>query len=257
MLLFLLVSCANVASLQLARTTARRRELAVRAALGARRWHVLRQLLVESFVLAAVGRSRGRARCGVGNRRRARCRSRRSAAAPRRRPGRSACAVILRIHHHLRCRGAGRDRAGRRCARTRSGAGDPYGWPRIIQQVSAACVVPSTQQLLIVGEMALAMTLLTAGGLDGAEPATSTGGTRRLQPRWRDRRQADAADGRATRRNNDRHSWRVSKRALRRQPLVADVAIGSDLPFTGSSSASSLTPDGDPERVGAATTAIT
>ena len=53
-LLFLLVSCANVASLQLARTTARRRELAVRAALGARQWHVLRQLLVESLVFATA-----------------------------------------------------------------------------------------------------------------------------------------------------------------------------------------------------------
>ncbi len=66
-LLFLLVSCANVASLQLARTTARRRELAVRAALGARQWHVLRQLLVESFVLAARCGDPGRAVRGMGH----------------------------------------------------------------------------------------------------------------------------------------------------------------------------------------------
>ncbi len=108
----LLIACANLANLQLARLTSRHRELALRTTLGATRTQLLRLVLAEALVLAAVGAGR-RVRGGLRwprARARARPRSREPGLRVRVRLARSLFHCGRRCRRRARCRAVARTR---------------------------------------------------------------------------------------------------------------------------------------------------
>jgi predicted permease len=242
-LLFLLIACANVAGLQLARTMAKRRELAVRLALGAGRWRVLRHLLAESMVLAAIAGVAGALLAAWG-----------VSAADVLMPERAlplyvqpaidlrslaftliasflsgALVAILPAIFYTRDDLAEAMKSGGRAVRAGLGT---------IRR-------PSIQQLVVIGEMALAMTLLAGAGLlarslaeqmrvpVGFDPGGVTAGRVSLpSARYPAQLRATFVD-------------RLNE-ALNGLPDIRSASIGSDLPLRQNSNASRFAPDTDP-----------
>ena len=245
--LLLLVACTNVASLQLARATARRRELAVRVALGAGRWHIVRQLLAESLVLSADAGAIGTlaAAWALGM---AVTLMPEGALPAYVRPAVElravlfaflASAVVAIVVPLLPALASSRQQP---LDSLKAGA-------RAVEPGLGSIRRPSMQQMLVVGEIALATVLLASAALMA----------RSLQ-RQMDVRLGFEPTGATVARLSlpiDRYSpaARVEfvtrlREHLARMPDAAAVAVGSDTPLTGRSSASVIVPDsaqpGDP-----------
>ena len=173
-----LIACANASNLLVARVTSRRRELAVRAALGASRGRVVRYLIAESAVLAIGAASLGVA-AGVDG----------HAPAPR------ASARLLPAHpRRLRSDGTGplacslgSDRGERRCysalVPALYGTGGPVDESlRSIGRSSTGSVaVRRLRRLLVGSQFAIATPLLVVAGLLAREPDAARAGRSRLR----------------------------------------------------------------------------
>jgi predicted permease len=239
-LLFLAVACANAAGLQLVRALSRRRELALRLALGARRSHVLRQLLVESSLLSLTAG-------GIGAIGAAAATNLTVALTP---AGALPAHVVPTIDLRTLAFTFGVSLlVGLVVALVASAAALRANVSDVLKQGGRAVEGglgairrPSLQQILVAVEIAAAMVLLTLAGLVarsldrqaqvrlGLEPAGVTVARLTLPTaRYPPAQRADFVE-------------RLD-RELRGVPRVQSVAVASDLPLTGVSSAGIMLPD--------------
>lgn len=239
-LLFLLIACANVASLQLVRATARSREIALRLALGARRFQLTRQLLTEGMVLAFLGGGAGILLANwtialmVPH------------APPGLLPGHADVSIdgrvlgfslAITLFSGIVCGLAPVWRSGRRdlSEALREGA-------RAASSGLGRLRRPGLQQLLVAGEVAIALVLLVGAGLMmrslrerlAVAPGFTTDGVlagRISLPRARYTPEARA-----------RFVEQLAER-LNQLPFVAAASVSSDLPMGGTDNAGQVTPD--------------
>jgi len=240
-LLLLAVACANVASLQLARAAGRRRDVAVRFALGAGRWHILRELLAESLVLSLAAGVLGTliAAWALG----AIVAVTPDGALPRYvqpeiDPRAIGFALIMSFLAGIVVSIAPALAVGRSdlSASMKEGA-------RSAEPGLGSIRRPSLQQALVVGELALAMTLLSGAALM----------VRSLERQLNVPLGFEAHGVTVARLTLPAARYPAPERAafverllarLGELPGVTSAAIATSLPFTGASSASILCPDG-------------
>jgi predicted permease len=239
-LLLLAVACANVAGLQLVRASARRRELALRFALGARLWHVLRQMLTESLLLSLAAGTLGALAAAWGTTAAitwmpdgALPRHVRPFVDPRTLAFTSAISALVGIV--VAVMPAFSASRGNLADVIKQGG-------RTLESSLGAIRHPSAQQLLVMTEIAAAMVLLTVAGLIARSLARQSSVDLGLDPRGVTVAQLVLP---ASRYAPDQRLEFVERLEadLRAMPGVRSASISSDLPFSGNVLASSLLPD--------------
>jgi putative ABC transport system permease protein len=242
-LLFLLIACANVASLQLARTLARRRELAVRLALGAGRWRIVRYLLAESLVLSSAAGLAGALLAAWGMRAVILAMPE-GALPPHVEPVVDLRSLLFTITSAFLCGGLVTVLpavvSSRRDLATEMKTGG-----RAIAAGLGRIRRPSIQQLIVVGEIALAMTLLTGAGLLAHSLSRQLRVSPRFDPTGVTAASISLPPGRYAPEARGVFVERLQQ-ALGSLPGVAAAAIGTDLPLRMNANASRLVADVDP-----------